>query len=327
MNAENNMMGIKNINIQVQGSYPVISAYEFEFMKGLPEIQRFLKESTLYLIVQRPLLYFNKLRIEEGIVKFEISDMRGNPPLSGSLDPYVGGFAREREGFLFSASLYKGDAIGLKSFDYAAGFSIETKTREHIASITPQKMIHLSALKCAGYNLYGNLHDYIDYRVHYIGQSFDQDIWARLTGHEKMQSILTRESILDNASNRNSFEIALILLEVVGFSEANIFPYHSWMHNTNTSPILHDLGEDDDHDAYLEFHKSKISFSDPELTNEVEAMLINRFQPAYNKIKFKSYPNIKRGTRSKGYTESSLVVERSPTILITQDFRLDANFI
>lgn len=39
MNSEANMMGAKNINIQVQGSYPVISAYEFEFMKELPELQ------------------------------------------------------------------------------------------------------------------------------------------------------------------------------------------------------------------------------------------------------------------------------------------------
>lgn len=327
MNAETNMMGVKNINIQVQGSYPVISAYEFEFMKELPEIQGLWKESTLYLIVQRPLLYFNKLRIEEGIIKFEISDMRGNPPLSGSLDPYAAGFAKEGEGFLFSASLYKGDATGLKSFDYAAGFFIETKTREHLASITPQKVIHLSALKCVGYSLTGNLCDYIDYHVHYIGQSFDQDIWSRLTGHEKMQSILTRESILDSASNRNSFEIALILLEVVGFSEANMAPFHSRMLNTNASPILHDLGDDDDIDAYIEFNKSKISFSDPELTNEVEAMLINRFQPEYNKIKFKKYPNIARGTRSKGYTESSLVVERNPTTLKTNDFTLGAIFI
>lgn len=327
MNSEANMMGAKNINIQVQGSYPVISAYEFEFMKELPELQNLWKESTLYLIVQRPLLYFNKLHIDEGVIKFEISDMLGNPPLSGSLDPFAGGFAREGEGFLFNVNLYKGEVKGLKSFDYAAAFSIETKTREHLASITPQKVIHLSIMKCPGYCLSGNLQDYIDYNVHYIGQSFDQDIWSRLTGHEKMQSILTRESILDEASNRNSFEISLILLDLVGFSEVNMAPFHSWMLSAGIEPILHDLGDDDDVNAYIEFNKSMISFSDPELTNEVEAMLINSFKPEYNKIKFNNYPMIKRGTRSKGYTESSLVIERNPTILKTENFKLDAVFI
>lgn len=326
MDSETNMMGAKNINIQVQGSYPVISAYEFEFMKELPELQDLWKESTLYLIVQRPLLYFNKLHIDEGIIKFEISDMLGNPPLSGSLDPYAAGFAREGEGFLFSVDLYKGETKGLKSFDYAAAFFVETKTREHLASITPQKVIHLSALKYPGYNLSGNLHDYIDYTVHYIGQSFAQDIWSRLTGHEKMQSILTRESILDGVTNRNSFEISLILLDVVGFSEVNMAPFHSWMLSTGIDPILHDLGDDDDVNAYIEFNKSMIRFSDPELTNEVEAMLIDSFKPEYNKIKFKNYPIIKSGTRSKGYTESSLVIERNPTILKTKHFKLDAVF-
>jgi hypothetical protein len=253
--------------------------------------------------------------------------MLGNPPLSGTLDPYAGGFAREGEGFRFSVNLYKGEAKGLRSFDYAAAFSVETKTREHLASITPQKVIHLSALKCPGYSLSGNLHDYIDYNVHYIGQSFDQDIWSRLTGHEKMQSILTRESILDAASNRSSFEISLILLDVVGFSEVNMAPFCSWMLSAGIEPILHDLGDDDDVNAYIEFNKSMIGFTDPELTSEVEAMLINSFKPEYNKIQFNNYPMIKRGTRSKGYTESSLVIERNPTTLKTEYFKLDAVFM
>jgi hypothetical protein len=70
-----------------------------------------------------------------------------------------------------------------------------------------------------------------------------------------------------------------------------------------------------------------IGFTDPELTSEVEAMLINSFKPEYNKIQFNNYPMIKRGTRSKGYTESSLVIERNPTTLKTEYFKLDAVFM
>ncbi|PAY00834.1 hypothetical protein CKO50_12610 [Pseudoalteromonas sp. HM-SA03] len=327
MSNEESLKGVKNINIQVSGSYPVISAYEFEILKELPEVHHLWRESTIYLIVQRPLMYFNNLRInDQGVVNFEISDMRGNEPLTGTLDPYESGLAKEGESYSFSFHLYKGEVKENKSVDYAACFFIETESSEHLASITPQKVIHLSSLNSPGYKISGNLYDYIDYRVHYVGQAFSQDIWSRLTGHEKMQSILTREAAIDSLSNRNSLEISLILLEIVGFSEAQFLPFQPWQLSSNTTPILHDLGDDDDVESYMNFHKPLVEFSDQELTNEVEAMLINRFDPDYNKIKFKNYPNIKNGTRSKGYSESSLVLESNPTILESDKFKLNAIF-
>ena len=54
-----------------------------------------------------------------------------------------------------------------------------------------------------------------------------------------------------------------------------------------------------------------------ELTSEVEAMLVNMFKPAYNDIKFENYPNIEKGTRSAGYTYSSLIIEKLPARLKT----------
>lgn len=327
MNSEENLKGVKNINIQVRGSYPVVSAYEFEFLKEIPDIHQLWRESTIYLIVQRPLMYFNNLRIDDaGLVNFDISDMRGNVPLTGTLDPYSSGLAKDGENYSFSFHLYKGEAKGKKSVDYAAGFSIETESLEHLVSITPQKIIHLSDLNSPGYKISGNLNDYIDYRVHYVGKAFSQDIWSRLTGHGNMQSIFTKETVLDSVSNRNSFEISLILLEVVGFNEENIFPYQPWLLRSNVTPILHDLGSDDDVDSFINFYKPMVDFSSQELTNEVEAMLINKFDPDYNKIKFKNYPNIKNGTRSKGYSESSLVLECNPTTLETDKFKLSAIF-
>jgi hypothetical protein len=328
MGSEDNSMGIKNINIQVRGSYPVVSAYEFEFLKELPEIKNLWRESTLYLIVQRPLMYFNKLNIDDdGVINFEISDMSDNPPLIGSLNPYVSGLAREDENYSLKFHLYKGESEGKKYLDYVAEFSVETISSEHAVSITPQKIIHLAALKSQGYKLTGDIDSYINYKVHYIGQAFDQGVWSRLTGHEKMQSILTREAILDNVSNRSSFEISLILLEVVGFSEANIFTYQPWQILSNVKPILHDVGDENDVQSYMDFNKPKVEFSDPTLTNEVEAMLINRFKPEYNKVRYKNYPLIKNGTRSKGYTEASLVIESNPTTLETSNFKLHAVFI
>ncbi|MBG0757400.1 hypothetical protein [Vibrio cidicii] len=317
------MEGIKNIHIQVKSAYPVISAYEFEFLKEFDEVQQLWSESTIYFIVQRPLIYFNKLHIDKGIVKYEISDMNGNSPLTGSLDPYTAGFAREGESFHFTANFYKGSAKDKKSLDYVSSFAIETETREHLAWITPQKIIHLSIMGSEGYALKGNVKDYIDYRVHYIGQAFSQDIWSRLTGHEKMQSILTREALFDSTGNRNSFEIALILMEVTGFSEVQMMPFQSWMLQGNTKPIVHNLQGN----SFNSFCSPFIDADDQSLTNEVEALLVNSFQPEYNKIKFKKYPDIANGTRSKGYTEATLQIEYNPVTFVTDSHKIEPVFV
>jgi hypothetical protein len=42
------------------------------------------------------------------------------------------------------------------------------------------------------------------------------------------------------------------------------------------------------------------------------------FKPKYNEILFDSYPEIKAGTRSAGYSQSRLVIERMPAILATE---------
>ncbi len=66
-------LGIKNIQILAQCAYPIVSAYEFEFLKTEAEVQALLKPCTLYLIAQRPLIYIQNLRSEDGLLLFEIA--------------------------------------------------------------------------------------------------------------------------------------------------------------------------------------------------------------------------------------------------------------
>ncbi len=39
----------------------------------------------------------------------------------------------------------------------------------------------------------GDPRAFLDFKVHYIGKTFSQKVWDRLSGHKKMQKILTRE--------------------------------------------------------------------------------------------------------------------------------------
>ena len=51
-------------------------------------------------------------------------------------------------------------------------------------------------------------------------------------------------------------------------------------------------------------------------------MLIHRFQPEYNEVKFSNYPNIKGGMRSMGYTDTRLALERLPAFLYSDRFSM-----
>lgn len=188
--------------------------------------------------------------------------------------------------------------------------------KQFLGWFSPAKFLYeyLSGALTAG--IRGNIDAYLDYTVHYIGKSFSQDIWLRLTGHEKMQSILTMEDTISTRALKAPFEISLLMLEIDGFDEANIFPTYEFALKPGVVPIVHEFDPEDE-GSFNSFYDPKLAADSEQLTTEVEAMLINCFKPAYNDVLFDNYPNIRSGTRSAGYTESMLVIEKLPAILRT----------
>lgn len=320
------MQGIKNIEISARCSYPIISAYEFEFLKTEAEVKALLKPSTIYFIVQRPLVYFNNICITDDLISFEITDRSSSKPLFCSFSPKSNGFSKEDEELLIEFQFYKSQPDKSEPFNDVAGIKLITITNKFLLWLTPQKFIHHILTNRLIGTMDGDLNNYIDYKIHYIGQSFSQDVWNRLTGHEKLQSILTLEHPIDSNTSMSSLEISLILLDVTGFTEGNIFPYSDVFTSDGVSPIFHELSLEEGDDSFENFYTTSLALTAPELTNEIEAMLINLFNPTYNVIKFKKYPNIAKGTRSVGYTESTLFIEALPAILHTNKFKQNAIF-
>jgi hypothetical protein len=212
---------------------------------------------------------------------------------------------------------YKKDADLTEPFNDVAAFKLLSLNEKFLGWFSPQKFIYEFLSGNISAEVKGNIADYIDYRVHYIGKAFSQDIWKRLTGHQKMQKILTVEDALNTKSLKAPFEIALLMLDVDGFDEANLFPYQGFGLSEECDPILHEVSLDEDDDSFERLFEPNLSPSSPELTSEVEAKLVNQFKPEYNDILFENYPYIEKGTRSAGYSESTLVIERFPAILKT----------
>lgn len=318
------MQGIKNIQISARCSYPIISAYEFEFLKTEAEVKALLKPCTIYFIVQRPLIYFNNICITKDLISFEITDRTSSKPLICSFSTVSNGFSKEDEELIIEFQFYKSTPDKCEPFNDVAGLKLIKTTNEFLLWLTPQKFIHHILTNRLNGTIDGDINRYIDYKIHYIGQSFSQDVWNRLTGHEKMQSILTLEHPIDSKTSMASFEISLIMLDIKGFTEGNIFPYSDIFNSDGVSPIFHELSYEEDDDSFEKFFTTSLALTAPELTNEIEAMLIKLFDPTYNVIKFKNYPNIAKGTRSLGYTESTLFIEELPAILYTDNYKQNA---
>ncbi len=310
--------GIKTIQIHAQTRYPIVSAYEFEFLKSEKEIQALLKPCTIYFILQRPLLYFDNLCVTDGQITFSITDDSNCQPLECTFIPSENGFCKTDEELLIDVQFYKKTPDKTEPLNDVGAFKLLTLKNDFLGWFSPSKFLYEVLDRRLKADVVGNIADYLDYQVHYIGKAFSQDIWNRLTGHHKMQSILTLEDSLNRRSLRAPFEISLLMLDIDGYDEGNMFPTFDFALQPGIEPIVYEFSFNEDDPRFEEYYKPKLSPRAPELTSEVEAMLVSTFKPKYNEILFENYPEIKAGTRSAGYTQSTLLIEKMPAILKTE---------
>lgn len=77
--------GIKLLEIIATTAYPIVSAYEYEFLKQEEVVRESMDGATVYFILQRPLTFFDNLMPGEGELTFDIWD-GANPPLKCHVD-------------------------------------------------------------------------------------------------------------------------------------------------------------------------------------------------------------------------------------------------
>ncbi|ACX87401.1 conserved hypothetical protein [Pectobacterium parmentieri WPP163] len=313
-----NVQGIKNIQIHATTRYPIVSAYEFEFLKDENQVQKLLEPCTIYFIIQRPLIYINNFSSENGVIYFEIVDDTGADPLFCRFIPSENGFCNSDEELIINALFYKKDADTKQPFNMMAGFKLFTLNDRFLGWFSPQVFLYQFLSGKISAQVVGEIEPYLEYTVHYIGKSFSQDIWNRLTGHHKMQKILTLEDSLNTQELKAPFEISLLMLDIDGYDESNVFPIFDFAVPNGIEAIVHEFNFEDGDESFENYYYPKLLPKSPVLTTETEAFLVNKFKPGYNDILFDNYPNIKNGTRDAGYTCSVLVVDNLPVILKTK---------
>ncbi|HVW52731.1 MAG TPA: hypothetical protein VHC91_20450 [Trinickia sp.] len=308
-------LAIKNIEIVTTTRYPIVSAYEFDLLMDEGKIKTLLNQCSIYFILQRPLLLIQNLRISK-LIEFNISDGTEKSHLKCAIDPSQMQLHAQANDVEVEVMFYKKEHNLTPPFNDVAGIKLINGDGTFLTWLSPAKFVYAVLDREPGIFLAdGDYRDYIDYYVHYIGKSFSQKIWNRIRKHEKMQKILTKENALNNNGIAPANEIALLMLDIVGFREIPIFGAFEQLLRDGIKPITHPVGTPADN---AKFDADWISADSPKLTTEVEALLVNAFKPRYNKVLFENYPYIESGTRSAGYTDSVLEMKKMPVTLKTE---------
>lgn len=327
MSSQDNVAeAIKVANIEISTTYPIISAWEFEFLKGEDMVRERFDRSTIYLILQRPFTFFDNVTFVNQWLFFEIADGSASP-LRCRLDLSSLNFFGAEENINVSVEYFRKNPDSKQPFRNVAAIRIFKETGEFVLWWSPQKILY--EMLCNNLPVEvsddGDPLSFLDFKVHYIGKAFSQKVWDRLTGHEKMQRLVTTQQPVGVGGEAHApFEIGLLILTVSSFSEdfEVLVDGKSFLLSglTNVTPIKHhlDLGEET---AFEEFITTPlVQFDDAAITTEVEAMLIKHFQPEENEIKFLNYPEIKGGMRSKGYSATNLWMKTMPVKLYTDHY-------
>ena len=236
------MNGIKNIEIHAVSRFPIVSAYEFEHIKKEEEVQEYIKDCTIYFIVQRPLIVIENFTASEGIISFRMNDSTESNPLECSFSPSDAGIGYPGEDLFIEAQFYENPIEPVtQPCNGVAGFKVYSENKEFLCWFNPQRILYHHLVGGPRFEISGPIDKYIDYNVHYVGKSFSQEIWDRLTGHHKLQSVLTVEDQYSDVTKKPSYEVSLLLLDIDGFTEANIFPNFENSISDDVKPIVYDL--------------------------------------------------------------------------------------
>lgn len=306
---------LQKASLHARLSHPVFSAYEFELIRKDESFQKIIESSSLYIIAQRPLLKIRNIAIVENNDKndsevyFEIYDNSNNESLKCFVRFNIEDCLVDDDVMIRRHYFEKNDMLQKKNEGIAAIELLDNKGGT-VFYISPQRFLYFYFNKKIIGRIDGELHKYIDYEVHYIGQSFEQEIWQRLTGHEKLQKIMTLQRPLDTLLPHAPFEISLMLLSVESLEVASIFDPNGFFSSNIKKPIYHDFSKFE-----RIYDLDKIN---AEHTNEFEAALINVLKPTYNSILYKNYPFIKKGLRSQGYSDCEFIISHFPVLLYTK---------
>ncbi|SHM93507.1 hypothetical protein [Mucilaginibacter sp. OK098] len=260
------------LSVKLQLAYPPVSNYDFTHIRTEEAVQHWLKESMLYMIVQRPVLTFERVQPGEAMLTFDIHQQGTEEILHCRLPLQQHIFIRNPEAEL---RLEIGWHDAEKATESLPAYHVDAfkfyENEEFMYWLTPERFIYEYLHDNIDAEVKGNTRAFVSYYVHYVGKATDQPIWNRLDGHKTLQKILSIVKPL--AQSLPTHELALLLFQVGDAQSIKIFEPESLFESGPSLP------------------------SKKEISLDAEKMLVRVFQPDFNdpKKRFPSYPISKDG--------------------------------
>jgi len=218
-------------------SYSPLCNRDFTILKHDPIIQEIIENSSLYIIAQRPELRFDNIVLNESdeSIEFEIRQNENQNVLKCKVPLFQENIATnpEKEVMLYLGSKDENNSFSGYPYHNVQGmkfYESEISDDNFLVWFSPEKFLqnfwkgHLTA------EIEGDIRQFTKYQVHYVGQATKQDIWKRLTGHDKLQDILSLEYPLAYGS-LPTYEIAVLLFEFQDNLEMHTFNFDSNVDN------------------------------------------------------------------------------------------------
>ncbi|MFL5765787.1 MAG: hypothetical protein ACJ77K_17710 [Bacteroidia bacterium] len=295
-------MDLKILINQLGLSYSPVCNYDFTLLKKDPEVKDIFENSNLYVVAQRPQIRFDNIvnNTESNSLEFEIRQTNNPHFLKCSLPIFQKNIATRKDYpvFLYLGSNDENNILkeGLP-INNVHGIKIyeDEEMNKFLIWLTPEKFLQNHWEKAIEATIEGDVRNFTKYQVHYVGQSTKQDIWKRLTGHEKLQDILSLEYPFAFGS-LPTHEIAILLFEFRGNMQMNT------------------IGDDISDEDMLDFVTGKLPDTRT-MYLDAEKALINSMQPKYNDELFNKYPKSKDGLSSHNFTSISYTLTDPITLV------------
>lgn len=282
-------MGRKVIINQLELAYSPISNFDFTYLKHESVIQQAIERSCLYIIVQRPEIRFDNILYDDNqkTVSFEIRQHQNTHVLKCKVSIFQEFIATDpaKEVLLEIGSNDRNNdfnSISIMNVHGMKFYQQEISDDNFLVWFSPEKFLQNVWKGYIQADIEGDIRNFTRYKVHYVGQATKQEIWKRLTGHDKLQDILSLEYPFTYGS-LPTHEIALLL-----------FSFHDNL----------EIYKFDEASSVEEMTNSLMGKNRPEQRTiflDAEKALINGMLPKYNDELFKNYPRSADGLYKHKY--------------------------
>jgi hypothetical protein len=264
----------------IELGFSPISAYQLNLLTRDKNFYKNVTDSHLYIIAQRKELTFHRFSfLKNHILKFEIHQEDNDKIILCELpldqESLKLNFKKEIQFRLHDRRNTLEKKVQYP-FDGTQAFSI---LESDLITQKSDLAVWLSPDKLFYHHWKGNLiaqfsddyHDMLNYKIHYVGKSTEQNICKRLSNHSTFQEILINETSF-SFGNIPSNEIMVLLMRICDNNSIV-----SW-------------GKEDTPEEMADFLLNYKLPSDKSVSLDAEKALIKHLQPHYNKILYHSFP-------------------------------------